>query len=168
MGHYHGSPKLSSFPGFAVLPALNFVKELLYVQYETVLQRPRHFSLVRRRIRGNRICMYKIMHGLLDFPCDTVIAAPTHTGLRDHTFKIHQQRCKTRRRRSSDPVLKQTTRGDCERFIRGSIQAATGCMVAVPLPRSFPLTRPRHSLPNLFHLVVSHPNAISVIILGRL
>ncbi len=38
------------------------------------------------------------MHGLLDFPAlgfDSDFAAPTHIGLRYHTFKIHQQRCKT-------------------------------------------------------------------------
>ncbi len=75
-----------------------FVKGLRHVPYETALQRLPLFSLVRRRIRGDLICMYKIMHGLLDFPCNAVFAASTCTGLRGHTFKIHQQRCKTRRR----------------------------------------------------------------------
>ncbi len=42
--------------------------------------------------------MYKIMHGLLDFPCDADFAAPTRIGLRGHALKIQQQRCKTRRR----------------------------------------------------------------------
>ncbi len=42
--------------------------------------------------------MYKIMHGHLAFPFDAVFAAPTRIGLRGHTLKIHQQRCKTRRR----------------------------------------------------------------------
>ncbi len=76
----------------------NFVKGLRYVLYETALQRLRLFSLVCRRIRGDLICMYKIMHGLLDFPCDVVLAPSTRIGRRGHTFKIHQQRCKTRRR----------------------------------------------------------------------
>ncbi len=44
--------------------------------------------------------------------------------------------------RSSGPVLEQAARGDCERSIRGDIQVATGCTVAVPLPRSSPLTHP--------------------------
>ncbi len=68
----------------------------------------------------------------------------TGIGLRGHTFKIHQQRYKTRRRQYafSSPVLEQTAIGDCERFIREDIQVATGCTVAVPLPRSSPLTRP--------------------------
>ncbi len=39
-----------------------------------------------------------MMHGLLDFARDAIFAVPTRIGLRGHTFKIHQQRCKTRRR----------------------------------------------------------------------
>ncbi len=41
--------------------AVKFVKGLRHVPHETAL-------LVRRRIRGDLICMYKIMHGLLDIP----------------------------------------------------------------------------------------------------
>ncbi len=78
--------------------AVMFVKGLRHVPYETALQRLQLFSLIRRRIRGDLICMYKIMHGLLDFPCDAVFAALTSIGLRGHTLKIHQQRCSTRRR----------------------------------------------------------------------
>ncbi len=78
--------------------AVKFVKGLRHVPYKTALQRLQLFPLVRRRIRGDLICMYKIMHGLLDFPSDAVFAAPSRVGLRGHTFKIHQQRCKTRRR----------------------------------------------------------------------
>ncbi len=78
--------------------AVKFVKGLRHVPYETALQRLQLFSLIRRRIRGDLICMYKLMHGLLDFPCDAVFAASTRIGLRSHTLKIHQHRCKTRRR----------------------------------------------------------------------
>ncbi len=84
--------------------AVKFVKGLRHVPYETAIQRLQLFSLVRRRIRGDLICMYKIMHGLLDFPCDAVFAASTRIGLRDHTLKIHQQRCKTRRRQHAFSV----------------------------------------------------------------
>ncbi len=70
------------------------------VPYETALQRLQLFSLVRRRIRFDLICMHKIMHDLLDFPCDAVFVA-TRIGLRGHTFKVHQQRCKTRRRQNA-------------------------------------------------------------------
>ncbi len=48
--------------------AVKFVKGLRHVPYETALQRLRLFSLVRRRISGNLICMYKIIYGLLNFP----------------------------------------------------------------------------------------------------
>ncbi len=48
--------------------------------------------------------MYKIMHGLLDFPCDAVFAAPTRIGLRGHILMIHQQRCKTRHRQHAFSV----------------------------------------------------------------
>ncbi len=84
--------------------AVKFVKGLRHGPYETALQRLQLFSLIRRRIRGDLICMYKIMHGLLDFPCDAVFAARTRIGLRGHTFKIHQQRCKTRRRQHAFSV----------------------------------------------------------------
>ncbi len=84
--------------------AVKFVKVLRHVPYETALQRLRLFSLVRRRIRGDLICMYKIMHGLLDFPCNAVFAAPSRIGLPGHTLKIHQQRCKTRRRQHAFSV----------------------------------------------------------------
>ncbi len=81
-----------------------------HVPYETALQRLQLFSLIRRRIRGDLICMYKIMHGLLNFPCDTVFAAPTRIGLRGHTLKIHQQRFKTRRRQHAFSVRVVTYR----------------------------------------------------------
>ncbi len=63
--------------------AVKFVKGLRHVPYETNLQRFQRlhiFSLVRRRIRGDLICMYKIMHGLLDFPCKEVFAVPPDLG----------------------------------------------------------------------------------------
>ncbi len=60
--------------------AVKFVKGFRHVPYETALQRLQLFSLIRRRIRGDLICMYKIMHGLLDFPCDVVFAAPPALG----------------------------------------------------------------------------------------
>ncbi len=57
--------------------AVKFAKGLLHVPYETARQRLGLFSLVRRRICGYLICIYKIMHGFLGFPSDTVVAAPT-------------------------------------------------------------------------------------------
>ncbi len=52
--------------------AVKFVKGLRHVPYETAVQRLQLLSLISTRIRGDPICMYKIMHGLLDFPCDAV------------------------------------------------------------------------------------------------
>ncbi len=54
---------------------MKFVKGLRHVSYETVL-----FYLVRGRIRGDLVCMYKIMHGLLSFACDAVFADPPALG----------------------------------------------------------------------------------------
>ncbi len=68
--------------------AVKFLKGLCHVPYEAALQRLQLFSLIRRRIRGDFICMYKIIHGLLDFPCDAVFSTPRRIGLRDHTLKI--------------------------------------------------------------------------------
>ncbi len=51
--------------------AVMFVKGLRHVPYETSL-RLQLFCLVHRRIHGDLICMYKIMHGLLGFLCDAV------------------------------------------------------------------------------------------------
>ncbi len=45
--------------------------------------------------------------------------------------------------------LEQIAREDCECFIRGDIQVASGCTMAVPLPRNHPLTRPPISPPEL-------------------
>ncbi len=119
------------------------------------------------------ICMYTIMHGLLDFPCDAAFAARTRIGLRGHTLKIHQQRCKTRRRqhasqRLSSPVLKPAARGYCDCYIRGDTQISTGRKMAVSLPRSSPQTRPPILPPIFVPPCRIPPYAIGVIILGRL
>ncbi len=84
---------------------MKFVKRLHHVPYETAFQRLRLFFLVRRRIRGDLICMYKITLSLLDFACDAVFAAATRIGLRGHALEIHQKRCKTRRRQHAFSVL---------------------------------------------------------------
>ncbi len=70
--------------------AVKLEKGLHHDPYEIALQRLRLFSLVRRRIRGDLICMSKTKHGLLDFPCDAVFVVTICIVLRGHTFKIHQ------------------------------------------------------------------------------
>ncbi len=113
--------------------------------------------------------MYKIKHGLLDFPCDAFFAAPSRTGLRGHTFKTHQNPLpSTCVQLSSGPALEQAARGDCERSICGDIQVATGCTVAASLARSSPLTRPPILPPKYVPPCRIPPYAIGVIILGRL
>ncbi len=68
-----------------------------------------------------------------------------------------------------NPGVAKITRGDCERFIRGDIQVATGRTMAVPLPRSSPLTRPPISSQEFAPPCRnSPPYAITVINLGCL
>ncbi len=63
-------------------------------------------------------------------PNQNILSADLITTLRrQHAFSVR--------------VLEQTASKDGERFIRGDIQVATECTVAVRLPRSSPLTRPR-------------------------
>ncbi len=78
--------------------ALKFVKGLRHVPYEAALKQLRLFSLTHRRIRGDLITMFKITHGLLEFPMASTFVYPTHQGLRGHAFKFHQQRYGTHRR----------------------------------------------------------------------
>ncbi len=55
---------------------MTFVKGLRHVLYEAALQRLRLFSLVHRGIHGDLICIYKIMHGLLDFHATQFLLPP--------------------------------------------------------------------------------------------
>ncbi len=78
--------------------ALKFVKGFRHVPYEAALKQLRLFSLIHRRIRGDLIAMFKITHGLLEFPMAPTFAHPTRKRIRGHAYKFHQQRCCTRRR----------------------------------------------------------------------
>ncbi len=78
--------------------ALKFVKGLRHVLYEAALEQLRLFSLTHRRIHGDLLAIFKITHGLLEFPIAYNFAHPTHKGLRGHAYKFHQQRCCTRYR----------------------------------------------------------------------
>ncbi len=68
--------------------ALKFVKELRHVPCEAALKQLRLFSLIHRRIRGDLITMFKITHGLLEFPMESTFAHPTHEVLRGHAYKF--------------------------------------------------------------------------------
>ncbi len=144
--------------------AVKFVKGLRHVPYETALQRLQLFSLACRRIRNDLICMYEIMHGLLDFLYDVVFAAPTRIGLRGHTFKIHQQRCKTRRHQHafSVRVLPYWTKLPEEIVTATSVETFKFQLDA-RCQSVFPNT------PSRICSTLSYPPcAINVIILGRL
>ncbi len=64
--------------------ALKFVKGLQHVPYDAALKQLRLFSRTYRRIRGDPIAMFKITHGLLEFPMASTFAHPTRKGLRGH------------------------------------------------------------------------------------
>ncbi len=78
--------------------ALKFVKGLRHVSYEAALKQLFLFSLTHRRIHGDLTPMFKITHGLLEFPMVPTFAHPTRKGLCGHAYKFHQQRYCTRRR----------------------------------------------------------------------
>ncbi len=67
-----------------------------FVPYETALQRLWFLCLVHRRIRGDPICMYTIMHGLLDFPRGTVFVAPPALGFEVMRSRFTNRVVKTR------------------------------------------------------------------------
>ncbi len=148
-------------------PVVKIDKGLRHVPYVTALQRLRLFSLARRRIRGDLICMYRMMHGLLGFPCDAVFAAPTRIGLRGHTFKTHQQRCKTRRRQHAFNIRVVPYWNKMpEEIVNASSVETFKLRLDARWQSLFPevslLPIPRYSLLNLFHPVVSHPYAINM------
>ncbi len=76
--------------------ALKFVKGLRHISCEAALKQFRLFSLTHRRLRGDLVAMFKITHGLLEFPMAPTFAHPTRKGLRGHAYKFHQPRCCTR------------------------------------------------------------------------
>ncbi len=77
---------------------LKFVKGLRHVPYEAALKQLRLFSLIQWRNRLDLIAMFKITHGLLEFPMASTFVYPTRQGLRGHTSEVRQQLCCTRRR----------------------------------------------------------------------
>ncbi len=113
------------------------------------------------------------MHGLLDFPRDAVFAAPTHIGLRGHTFKIHQQRCKTRRHQHAfsvrvDPYWNKLP----EEIVNASSVETLKLRLDArwqSLFPEFPLFPVLDNPPLICTiLVISHPYATTVITFGRI
>ncbi len=93
--------------------ALKFVKGLRHVPYEATLKQLRLFSLTYRRIHGGIIAVFKITHGLLEFPMASTFANPTRKGLRGHAYKFHKQMLNApsliHLYHSGCPILEQTT-----------------------------------------------------------
>ncbi len=71
--------------------AVKFAQGLRHVPYEATPRQLGLFSLARRKVRGDLICMFEIADGLLCFQQNADFNVHTHFGLRDHAFKIHQQ-----------------------------------------------------------------------------
>ncbi len=69
--------------------ALKFVKGLRHVPSKAALKQLRLFSLTHLRIRGDLIAMFKINHGLLEFPMASTFTHPTRKGLHGHAYKFH-------------------------------------------------------------------------------
>ncbi len=115
--------------------------------------------LVRKRIRGDLICLYKIIHGILGFPCTGVFVAHVHSGLRDHGFKVHQQWGETRHRQHafSVRVVPYWNKLPEEIVKASSVEAFKLRVDARWQPFS-----PEAPLPNWFHPVASHPYGITV------
>ncbi len=85
--------------------ALKFVKGLRHVPYEAALIQLRIFSLTHRRIRGDLIAMFKITHGLLEFPMETTFVYPTRQV--PPTAMLYAP-SPIRLRHSGSPILEQT------------------------------------------------------------
>ncbi len=83
--------------------------------------------LSRRKTRSDLIGVCQIVHGILDFPWDTVFVTPS-SGPRDHTFSGV-----TVDVASMSSTFKQAARGDCERFACCDIQDKIRRSMAVPV-----------------------------------
>ncbi len=68
------------------------MKGLCHIPYKVALHQLGFFSLARRKVRGGLIRVFEIADGLLGFQWNADFDGRTHFGLRDHAFKIHQQR----------------------------------------------------------------------------
>ncbi len=144
---------------------LKFVKGLRRVAYEAALQQLRLFSLEHQRIRGDLISMFKITHGLLKFPMESAFTHPPHKGLRDHTYKFHQQSFCTRRRQYAFAIpavpfrnkllAKIVNASSVKPFKISWTSSDSPCSPKYPFNTPPPTTQ---SLSTLTHVKNSHPN----------
>ncbi len=71
--------------------ATRMVKGMRELPYEDRLRRLNIFSLERRRLRGDLILAYNILHGRLDLPQASFFEAPVERGLRGHDHKLRHR-----------------------------------------------------------------------------
>ncbi len=86
---------------------LKFVKGLRHVPYEAALKQLRPFSLTQRRIRGELIAMFKITHGLLEFPMKSTFVHSTRKGLQVPPTTMLYTPSPIRLYHSGCPILEQ-------------------------------------------------------------
>ncbi len=58
---------------------------------------PKRQTYLNDEIRGDIIAIFKVTHGLPEFPMSSTFAHPTHNEVGRHAYKFHQQWCCTRR-----------------------------------------------------------------------
>ncbi len=68
--------------------ATRMVKSMRELPYEDRLRRLKIFSLECRRLRGDLILAYNILHDRLDLPQAEFFEAPAKRGLRGHDYKL--------------------------------------------------------------------------------
>ncbi len=69
-------------------------RRLLWSSWKNVdifcMKPPLNSVIYSPHTRGDLIAMFKIIHGLLEFPMTSTFAHPTRKGLRGHAYKFHQ------------------------------------------------------------------------------
>ncbi len=84
--------------------ATRLVTGMRHLPYEERLQRLGLHSLQRRRLRDDRITVFKIFKGLLDIDPNLLLLPPARSGLRGHPFKVLQGASRLRSRGSAFSV----------------------------------------------------------------
>ncbi len=84
--------------------ATRMVKGMRELPCEHRLRRLTIFSLQRRRLRGELILAYNILHGRLDLPQAEFFEAPADRDLRGHNFKLRHRSFRLLRREAAFSV----------------------------------------------------------------
>ncbi len=84
--------------------ATRMVKGMRELPYEDRRRRLNIFSLERRRLRGDPILAYNILHGRLDLPKAEFFEAPAKRGLRGHDYKLRHRSFRLLRRKAAFSV----------------------------------------------------------------